>query len=118
MHDRFHDPAFREIVANDVAEGRHDNPDDVPGWFTTAFFHTAQDLTSEVADSGLILRSLLAVEGPGTVLADDEALASDAGAWAALLEQIERLEAEPSLLGLSSHIMAIAHRPRRSVLSP
>jgi len=115
VHGRFHDPAFREIVANDVAEGRHDNPDDVPGWFTTAFFHTGQDLISEVADSGLILRSLLAIEGPGTVIADDEALASDADAWAALLEQIERLEAEPSLIGLSSHIMAIAHRPRRSV---
>jgi hypothetical protein len=25
------------------------------------------------------------------------------------------VEAEPSLLGASSHIMAVAHRPRRSV---
>jgi SAM-dependent methyltransferase len=115
VHDRFADPTFREILAQDVAAGVHRNPDAVPGWFTTSFFHTADELTSEVADSGLILRSLLAIEGPGTVLADDEPLAADAEAWAALLHLVERVEAVPSLLGLSSHIMAIAHRPRRSV---
>jgi SAM-dependent methyltransferase len=114
IHDRFLDPAFREIVAQDVAEGRHDNPDEVPGWFTTAFFHTGDELTSEVADAGLILRSLLAVEGPGTALANEETLVADPAAWADLLRLIERVEAEPSLLGLSSHIMAVAHRPRRS----
>jgi SAM-dependent methyltransferase len=115
IHDRFRDPAFRAIVAQDVAEGSHQNPDDVPGWFTTAFFHSGGELAAEVADAGLIMRSVLAVEGPGSVLADDEALEADADAWAALLELIERVEAEPSLLGLSSHLMAVAHRPRRSV---
>lgn len=115
IHSRFLDPAFREVVAQDVAEGRHVNPDDVPSWFTTSFFHTGEELASEVAGAGLILRSMLAIEGPGTVLADDEPLAADPAAWAALLELIERLEAEPSLLGLSSHIMAVSHRPRRSV---
>jgi SAM-dependent methyltransferase len=115
IHDRFRDPAFRAIVAQDVAEGSHQNPDDVPGWFTTAFFHTGGELAAEVADAGLIMRSVLAVEGPGSVLADDETLEADAEAWAALLELIERVEAEPSLLGLSSHLMAVAHRPRRSV---
>ena len=115
VHNRFADPAFREILAQDVAEGDHHNPDALPGWFTTSFFHTVDELTSEVAASGLILRSLLAIEGPGAALADDEPLASDQEAWKALLELIERVEAEPSLLGASSHIMAVAHRPRRSV---
>ena len=115
VHERFGDPAFREIVAQDVADGRHQNPNDVPGWFTTAFFHTGRELESEVVEAGLILRGLLAVEGPGTVLADDQRLEADTEAWAALLALIERVESEPSLLGLSSHIMAVAHRPRRSV---
>ena len=115
VHDRFGDRAFREIVDQDVAEGRHHNPDDIPGWFTSVFFHTGPEFGSEVADAGLILRSLLAVEGPGTVLADGEALEADADAWAALLALIERVEAEPSLLGLSSHIMAVAHHPRLNV---
>jgi hypothetical protein len=70
-----------------------------------------------VADAGLILRGLLAIEGPGTVLADLEPLESDRETWSALLALIERLESEPALLGLSSHIMAVAHRPRRSVES-
>jgi SAM-dependent methyltransferase len=114
VHDRFQDPAFRDIVTQDVAEGRHHNPDLLPGWFTTAFFHTGAELESEVADAGLILRALLAIEGPGTVLADDEPLAADRAAWQALLALIERVEAEPALMGLSSHIMAVAHRARRS----
>jgi hypothetical protein len=113
--DRFADPAFRDTVAQDLDAGQHRNPDAVPGWFTTAFFHTAEELSSEVAASGLILRAVLAVEGPGSVLVDTGVLATDAEAWAALLELIERLESEPSLLGLSSHLMAVAHRPRVSV---
>jgi SAM-dependent methyltransferase len=114
VRDRFADPAFREVVAQDVEDGQHRNPDAVPGWFTTAFFHTGDELASEIAEGGLILRALLAIEGPGTVLADDTVMEADAAAWSALLELLERVEAEPSLLGLSSHIMAVAHRPRRS----
>jgi SAM-dependent methyltransferase len=115
VHDRLADPAFRDIVAQDIEDGQHRNAGAVPGWFTTAFFHTGGELASEVTESGLILRGLLAIEGPGTVVADGAALEADAAAWTALLELIERVEAEPSLLGLSSHIMAVAHRPRRSV---
>jgi SAM-dependent methyltransferase len=114
IHDRYANPAFREIVTQDVEDGQHRNPAAVPGWFTTAFFHTVGELASEVGESGLILRGLLAIEGPGTVLADDTALEPNAEAWSALLDLIERVEAEPSLLGLSSHLMAVAHRPRRS----
>ena len=115
VHGRFGDPAFREIVAQDLAEGRHHNPDAIRGSFTTSFFHTGDELRSEVTDAGLILRDLLAIEGPGAVLADEEPVEADREAWTALLAMIEQLEAEPSLLGLSSHIMAVAHRPRRSV---
>jgi SAM-dependent methyltransferase len=115
VHDRFGDPAFRDIVAQDVEDGQHRNPKAVPQWFTTAFFHTGGELASEVGESGLILRDLLAIEGPGSVLADEAALEAHPATWSALLDLIERVEAEPSLLGLSSHIMAVAHRPRRSV---
>jgi SAM-dependent methyltransferase len=114
VHDRFSDASFREVVAQDIEDGQHRNAGAVPGWFTTAFFHTGGELASEVTESGLILRGLLAIEGHGSVLADDTVLEADAAAWSALLGLIERVEAEPSLLGLSSHIMAVAHRPRRS----
>ncbi len=114
VHERFADPAFREVVTRDIEDGQHRNPREVPGWFTTAFFHTGAELAAEVSQSGLILRALLAIEGPGSVLADDTALEADPAAWSSLLDMIERVESEPSLLGLSSHIMAVAHRPRRS----
>jgi SAM-dependent methyltransferase len=111
---RFADPAFREIVESELEEGQHRNPDAVPAWFTMAFFHTAEELRAEVAASGLILRTVLAIEGPGSVVADTDALASDAEAWTALLALIERLEDVAGLLEVSSHLMAVAHRPRRS----
>jgi SAM-dependent methyltransferase len=114
VHDRFADPAFRATIARAVEEGQHRNPDAIPGWFTTAFFHTGEELTSEVAASGLILRGLFAVEGPGTVIADTAELEADTDAWTSLLDLIEHVESEPALLGVSSHIMAVAHRPRRS----
>ncbi|MEP6476125.1 MAG: class I SAM-dependent methyltransferase [Actinomycetota bacterium] len=114
VHRRFADPAFREVVDQDIQDGQHRNAGGMPGWFTTAFFHTGDELATEVGQSGLILRALLAVEGPGSALADDTLLEADPAAWSGLLDMIQRVEAEPSLLGLSSHIMAVAHRPRRS----
>jgi hypothetical protein len=35
---------------------------------------------------------------------------ADAGSWRLLLESIEHLEAEPSLLGASAHILGIGIR--------
>jgi SAM-dependent methyltransferase len=63
------EPGFEAIVECDLADGQHRNPGDVPGWFTTAFFHLPDELLSEATDAGLHDVGLVAVEvRPGCCL--------------------------------------------------
>jgi SAM-dependent methyltransferase len=59
------DPRFVDIVKRDLREGQHRNPENVDGWFTTAFFHLPHEICDEVEEAGLTVERLVGVEGPG-----------------------------------------------------
>jgi ubiquinone/menaquinone biosynthesis C-methylase UbiE len=101
------DPAFIRIVAQDLRDGQHRNPERHPAWFTTAFFHHPDELAAEVEAAGLILDAMLGIEGPGWLL---DAGWSDRTQREAILFAARAVEAEPSLRGLSAHLLAVAHR--------
>jgi ubiquinone/menaquinone biosynthesis C-methylase UbiE len=106
------DPTFARIVARDLEEGQHRNPTDHPDYFTTAFFHHPQELAEEIRDAGLELETLLAVEGPAMLLPDLDDWWQDETRRQQLLALIAGVETEPTLLGVSPHLMAIGRRPR------
>jgi SAM-dependent methyltransferase len=105
-----HDRTFEYIVTGDLDTGIHRNPDVAsrPEWFTLAYFHHPEELDSELARAGFIDVRVLAVEGP--VQVDDSDL-DDPDRRATVLRTIERIESEPSVLGASPHLMAIAVTP-------
>jgi SAM-dependent methyltransferase len=108
------EPGFEEIVERDLADGQHRNPDGHPGWFTTAYFHRPDELDREVAAAGFEVRALVAVEGAVGAAAETHALDAwidDPARREVLLRAIRRVEAEPSLLGASPHVMAFATAP-------
>jgi ubiquinone/menaquinone biosynthesis C-methylase UbiE len=105
------EPGFEEIVEGDVRDGEHRNPTGRPDWFTTAFFHRPEELRDEVQQAGFALDALLAVEGPGSALADVNEWLDDPQRRELLLRAIRRVETEPSLLGASAHVLAVARRP-------
>jgi SAM-dependent methyltransferase len=108
------EPGFEEIVERDLADGQHRNPDGHPGWFTTAYFHRPDELEREVAAAGFEVRALVAVEGAVGAAAETHALDAwidDPARREVLLRAIRRVEAEPSLLGASPHVMAFATAP-------
>jgi SAM-dependent methyltransferase len=110
----FLEPGFEALVERDVAEGQHRNPDGREAWFTTAYFHRPEELGREVTDAGFDLLALLAVEGPAGTRAEAGALNAwldDDSRRELLLRAIRRVEAEPSLLGASPHVLALATRP-------
>jgi SAM-dependent methyltransferase len=109
--NRLDDPAFVQIVERDLREGQHRNPAARPGWFTTAYLHHPDDLVREIHDAGLILADLLAVEGPGWILPEFEARWRDDRRRQELLAALARVEQEPSMLGVSAHVLAVARRP-------
>ena len=101
---RLGEPAFREIVESDLASGVHENPSGHPEWFTTAYFHHPDELAEEVEAAGLRLEALLGVEGPGWLTASE----IDAGNVPdEVLYAARALEAEPSVVGTSAHLLAI-----------
>ena len=51
------------------------------------------------------------LEGPGWILPDIDARMADAGRRSGLLQVARMLEAEPSVLGTSAHLLAVAQRP-------
>jgi 2-polyprenyl-3-methyl-5-hydroxy-6-metoxy-1,4-benzoquinol methylase len=102
------EPEFRAIVERDLVDGCHENPDNHPHWFTTAFFHRPDELCSDIDDAGLELVELVGVEGMAYWLRHlSERWETDDGREAMLFAS-RAVEAEPSLLGLSPHLIAVA----------
>jgi SAM-dependent methyltransferase len=104
------DPRFRAIVARDVTDGRHRNPDHHPGWFTTAFFHAPENLAVEMVAAGLDDVQVVGVEGPAWLWGDrgqesDDAEWREAALWAA-----RTVESDPGFIPISAHLLAIGVR--------
>lgn len=108
------DPAFVPIVEQDLVDGQHRNPTDNPAYFTSTFFHHPDDIVAEIREGGLTLEKLLAVESLGGLLSDFEELWQDTKRRKMLLKFIRAVEDEPSLLGTSSHIIAIAKNEEKN----
>ena len=104
------DPVFAAVAADDRRDGTHRNPTRNPEYFTTAYFHRPEDLAAELAEAGLTHEATLAVEGAAWLLPDLDNRLSDQRRREALLGALESLEAEPSLLGASAHLIAVARK--------
>ena len=105
------DPVFAAVAEDDLVTGRHRNPTGNPAYFTTAYFHRPEELAAECNDAGLLHEATYGVEGAAWLLSDLDARLADARRWSVLLDALARLEAEPALLGVSAHLLAVARRP-------
>jgi ubiquinone/menaquinone biosynthesis C-methylase UbiE len=103
------DPGFEPMMARDIAEGQHRNPEPEarPGWFTTAYLHRPEELRDELEHAGFTVEAVLAIEGPASFRGELDDWVTDPDRRALLLRAIRRVEAEPSLLGASAHLLAV-----------
>ena len=107
----FGDGEFRKIVAGDLASGQHRNPVNHPAYFTTAYFHRPEELAAEVRSVSFHDVKIIAVEGPvWSAKRFDEAW-NDPTQREKLMEFLSSIEQEPSILGASAHLLAVAKRP-------
>ena len=104
------DPAFAAIAAQDLVDGQHRNPTNHPDYFMDTFFHHPDELRREVAAAGFAVGGIYGVEGPGWLLADVDEWWSQEETRERLLQIARTLETEPSLLGVSAHLVAVATR--------
>ncbi len=65
------------------------------------------ELAAELQQAGFAVEELLAIEGPGSLIVDVEEWLDDDDRREVLMHAIRRVEAEPAILGASSHLLAL-----------
>jgi SAM-dependent methyltransferase len=98
------EPDFQTVVDQDLKTGRHLNPSGQPELFTTAYFHHPDELLEEISESGLRFETMFGVEGPGWLLWDRW---DDDRGRENILRVARAVETERTLIGASSHLLAI-----------
>jgi hypothetical protein len=92
-------------------DGQHRNDTTRIDYFTTAYFHRPDELRDELVAAGFVGVDVLGVEGPAWLVADFDARWSDPALRLDMLAVGRALEAEPAMLGVSAHLLAIGRTP-------
>jgi len=107
FEDRFRNSILIDIVQSDLETGYHRNLTEDLKYFTDAYLHRPEELGSEVVAAGFQHQATLAVQGPSWLFKSVESYWMDPDQRAVVLDFIRKVEAEPSILGMSSHILAV-----------
>ncbi len=107
------DPHFVKIAKQDLKDGQHTNPTGHPLYFMTAHFHHPEELRGEIEQAGFLCEKVLPVESLGGMLQDFEERWEEPEQRAQLLEVLRWVEGEPTLLGTTQHLLAIAVKNRQ-----
>jgi len=105
----FDDPQFAGLLTSVTDTGRHHNPTGNPNYFTTSYFHMPDGLDAELTAAGLRQIEVMAVEGIGWAARDLDERMADETSQQKLLDLLERLEGEPSILGASPHLLGVGY---------
>ena len=106
----FTDPEFAPILERDLEDGQHRNPTTNSIYFTDAYFHKPGELSREFLAAGFQVLEIAAIEGPGWLARDFDRLWENPPQRERLLDVLRKVEHEPSIVGASSHIMAIGRK--------
>jgi ubiquinone/menaquinone biosynthesis C-methylase UbiE len=109
---RAKDPAFVRIRDQDLRDGQHRNDTDRMDYFTTAYFHRPEDLRQEMLAAGFDEVRVLGVEGAGWMVADFDERWADPVMREDLLATARAFETEPSMLGVSAHLLGVGRKER------
>ncbi|MCX4745449.1 methyltransferase domain-containing protein [Kitasatospora sp. NBC_01287] len=101
----YFEPANRAATDACVATGEL-RPATDQNLFTTAYFHLADEVPAEFTEAGLIVHGQYGLEGAAWLLGIEERL-DDPAQRAVVLDALRRAESEPSLLGISGHLLTV-----------
>jgi SAM-dependent methyltransferase len=103
------DPDLVEMGRRELETGVHVNTTGRPEYFTTAYFHRPEEIPGEVAEAGLQLERIFGIEGPGWLIWERW---DDPDHREGILIAARTLEAEPSVTGMSAHLLTFALHPQ------
>lgn len=99
------------MISTDLATGQHRNDGEVLDSFTTAFLHHPDELRDEVAEAELELIELRGLEGMSASVPDLAEQVIDERKLERPLWAARQSEREPTMLGVSAHLLAVCRRP-------
>lgn len=102
-------PARRARTDAVLAHGRHVPAPEDP-LFTTAYFADPAEVPGEFTDAGLVCEGQYGVEGVAWLMGGVEEWLDDPERREAVLSATRRIESEPSLLGVSGHLLTAGRR--------
>ena len=109
---RLDEQTFRDMVDRDLETGVHLNPTGDAELFTTAAFHTPEELIAELNAARFEVRGVYGVEGPGWLLSDFDDRWAQAEGREQILWAARRAESERHLIAVSAHLLTVgAKRP-------
>ncbi len=112
VSEYFKDPNFQKIMIHDLESGRHINHTDKEQYFTDAYFHRPEELSSEIKAVGFQNIQTHAVEGISYMMEDFNENWDNPEYREFLLSIIRKIDQEPSLMGASPHVMCVAEKNR------
>ena len=110
QRDLVNDDRFFEILKDDLNAGIHLNNTGNLQYFTTAYFHTPNEIVQEIAESQLQLEKMIAVESFGWFIKNFSDKLKDAVYMEKLLSIIRTVESNEDLIAMSPHIIAVAKK--------
>jgi ubiquinone/menaquinone biosynthesis C-methylase UbiE len=108
--DLIKDDRFEKILMDDLNTGIHLNNTDNPEYFTTAYFHTPDEIKSEITESGLLFEKLIAVESFGWIIDEFAEKSGDKIYMDKLNKIINMVEINDDLIAMSPHMIAVARK--------
>jgi ubiquinone/menaquinone biosynthesis C-methylase UbiE len=104
------DDRFFSLLNNDLDNGIHINKTENAEYFTTAFFHTVEEIKEEVKDSGLKFSKLIAVESFAWIIKNFSQRISDSKYMDKLRQVVNKVESNDDLVAMSPHIIVVAEK--------
>ncbi|MFI1733419.1 class I SAM-dependent methyltransferase [Streptomyces acidicola] len=102
-------PSHRARTDAYLGDGHHMHASDDP-LFTTAYFADPAEVPGEFTDAGLAHEGQYGVEGVAWLMGGVEGWLDDPERREAVLAASRRIESEPSLLGVSGHLLTAGRR--------
>jgi hypothetical protein len=77
-------------------------------YFTDAHFHSQEEIKEEFMSAGFSEFNTIAIEGFGWLVPDFTKRWNDEDARTKMLQYIKQTENDPTMIGISAHVMTIA----------
>lgn len=108
LHDQlrqgaYFEPGEREFIDSVSGSGQHRRP----GGGFCAYLHEPAEVPGEFAEAGLAAGGQYGVEGAVWLMPDVLTWLEDDGRRAVVLDALRRTESDPSLLGVSAHLLTV-----------